>query len=179
MAASLSPSVIVASRRAPAPDEAWIGLGSNLGDRASHVAQAVEALGASVVATSPLYETSPWGIVEQPWFLNGVARLDWSGTARDLLDRCLEIERQLGRVRYLKFGPRIIDLDVLLVGPATVSEPELAVPHPGIARRRSVLEPWADLAPELLVPGLDATVGALRERARDLPDQEVRPPTRW
>ena len=167
------------SLRAPAVDEAWIGLGSNLGDRRAHVAAALAAFGPCVQEVSALYETSPWGIVEQPWFLNGVARLHWPGTTPDLLAKCLEIERQLGRVRYRKYGPRIIDLDVLLHGPRTVADEDLAVPHPGVAQRRSVLEPWGDLAPDLLVPGMDAPVGVLRDRARALTDQAVRPPTVW
>jgi 2-amino-4-hydroxy-6-hydroxymethyldihydropteridine diphosphokinase len=153
--------------RDPRPDEAWIGFGSNLGDREAAIGAALRELGDLVTAISPVWETAPWGVLDQPWFLNGVAQLRWTGSARELLETCLAVERRLGRVRGgPKFGPRGIDLDVLVCGPGCVREDGLIVPHPGIAERRSVLEPWADLAPELRVPGLGETVGILRDRAR-------------
>lgn len=161
--------------RRPAPDEAWVGLGSNLGDRAGQLRAAARALGGCVVEVSPVFETSPWGIVEQPWFLNAVVRVRWTDSPRTLLRRCLQIERALGRVRTEKFGPRKIDLDVLLAGDVCVDEPGLTSPHPGVASRRSVLEPWVRLAPELIVPGLDETVAVLRTRAESLPGQIVKP----
>ncbi len=161
------------ARRWPAPDEAWVGVGSNLGDREGTIAAAVARL-PSVLVLSPLVETEPWGIREQPWFLNGVVRLRWEGTARALLERCLQIERELGRVRELRNGPRAIDLDVLVAGLQRVHELDLQVPHPGIALRRSVLEPWAAVAPELVVPGLEPTIGELRAAAEGLPRQGVR-----
>jgi len=160
--------------RAPAGDEAWIGLGTNLGDRAANLDEAARQFGQAVVAISPVYETAPWGIREQPWFLNAVLRLRWTHGARVLLARCLDIEQALGRVRAERNGPRTIDIDVLLAGPGRLDEPGLCVPHPGIAGRRSVLEPWAAVAPELLVPGLDAPLAVLRDRARSLDGQSVR-----
>ncbi len=160
-----------------AADEAWIGLGSNLGDREAHLADALSWLGrrAEVRLVSPWLETEPWGIREQPWFLNGVAQLRWSAGARELLALCLETEHRLGRVRSVKNGPRVLDVDVLVLGQQRIDEDGLLVPHPGIASRRSVLEPWSLVAPGLVVPTLGETVAALAERACRLPGQGVRP----
>lgn len=159
--------------RHPAADEAWIGLGTNLGDRHANMQAALSAFDC-VVEVSPVVETEPWGIRDQPWFLNAVARLRWTDTPRALLERCLAVERELGRHREVKNGPRTIDLDVLLVGGVQLDEEGLQVPHPGIAARRSVLEPWAAIAPDLLVPGLEAPLAVLRARAQTLPEQETR-----
>jgi len=158
-------------------DEAWLGLGSNLGDRESNLGDALRCLGerADIVLTSPWLETEPWGIADQPWFLNGVARLRWTGSSRDLLRLCLETEHRLGRVRGERNGPRVIDVDVLVFGERVLDEPGLVLPHPGIASRRSVLEPWSLVAPELVVPTLGESVGALAERAARMPGQGVRP----
>ncbi len=91
-----------------------------------------------------------------------------------LLHLCLEVERSMGRQREIKNGPRLIDLDVLVVGGARMDADGLTLPHPGIASRRSVLEPWADVAPELVVPGLEAPLEALRSEAKRLTEQQVR-----
>jgi len=161
--------------RRPAPDEAWVGLGSNVGDREGWIQRALERLGEPVVEVSPIVETAPWGILDQPWFLNGVARLRWTAPPRALLERCLEVERLLGRVRGERHGPRIIDLDVLIAGAVRLREDGFTLPHPGIGERRSVLEPWARVAPELIVPGLGETVAVLAERARRaFPEQALR-----
>jgi len=165
----------VAAARVPGPEEAWVGLGSNLGDRAGHLHRALGGLRPWIVAESPVFETEPWGIREQPWFLNMVVRLSWTAPARDLLALCLEVELERGRVRDVRNGPRTLDLDVLLLGDERIDEPGLTIPHPGIASRRSVLDPWALVAPELLVPGVGMTIGALAARARALPGQAVRP----
>ncbi len=161
--------------RGPAPDEAWIGLGTNLGDREANLRAAVDYFAESFVDVAPVLETEPWGIVEQPWFLNTVVRLRWTAGARSLLSRCLATEQALGRVRVARNGPRTIDIDVLPCGPGRPDEPGLRVPHPGIATRRSVLEPWAALAPNLLVPGLDATLSDLEVRTRGLAGHGSRP----
>lgn len=161
--------------REPLPDEAWLGFGSNLGDRLAHIESALQHFSDVLTEVSPIFETAPWGVLEQPWFLNGVARLHWSGSASELLDACLECEARLGRVRGERNGPRIIDLDVLIVGSAKVRQEGLTLPHPGIAMRRSVLEPWSQLAPDLLVPGLPATLLELRQRSLAFDDQKVRP----
>jgi 2-amino-4-hydroxy-6-hydroxymethyldihydropteridine diphosphokinase len=137
---------------------AYVGLGANLGDREATIRAAVEALagedGIAVVAVSSLRETEPVGVGEQPQFLNGVAAVETTLSARDLLDRLLEIEQRFGRVRIPgEHGPRTLDLDLLLYGDETIDEPGLAVPHPRLHERRFVLEPLAELAPGLLVPG--------------------------
>ncbi len=168
----VAPSSLAA--REPDEFEAWIGFGANVGDRGAAIQRAVDALGSKVCAVSPIYETAPWGVLDQGWFLNGVLRMEWEGSAMDLLSCCLDIERSLGRIRSEKNGPRVIDLDLLVLGPGRLEEPRLVLPHPGIASRRSVLEPWAHLAPELLIPGTGRTVAMLRDAAECLEGQEVR-----
>ncbi len=137
---------------------AYVGVGSNLGDRAATIAKALEALaaepGVEVVACSQLRETEPVGFLDQPRFLNGAVALDTSLSPRALLERLLAIERALGRRRDgPRFGPRTIDLDLLLYGDLEVDEPGLTLPHPRLHERRFVLEPLAELAPDLVVPG--------------------------
>jgi 2-amino-4-hydroxy-6-hydroxymethyldihydropteridine diphosphokinase len=138
--------------------EAYVGIGSNLGDREENVRRAVELLGADphieVVAVSALRETDPVGLLEQPDFVNAAARVRTDLSPRQLLDRLLEVERELGRVRTgERYGPRTIDLDLLLYGQEVVEEPGLRVPHPRLAERRFALEPLLDLDPALSVPG--------------------------
>ncbi len=170
MTVALAPTIV----RAPEPAEAWVGFGSNVGDRWGTIERAVASFGDAVVEVSPVYETEPWGIVEQPWFLNGVLRLHWLDGPEALLRRCLAIEGEAGRIRHERNGPRTLDLDVLLVETFVVERPHLRVPHPGITRRRSVLEPWADAAPGLVVPGTGEPLWALRTHAESLPGQAVR-----
>jgi 2-amino-4-hydroxy-6-hydroxymethyldihydropteridine diphosphokinase len=131
---------------------AYIGLGSNLGDREATIASALAAL-PGVVAVSRLRETAPVGVVDQPRFLNGVARLETALAPRELLDALLAVERSLGRERHERWGPRTIDLDLLLYGNEVVDEPGLTVPHPRLHERRFVLEPLAELDQALVVPG--------------------------
>jgi 2-amino-4-hydroxy-6-hydroxymethyldihydropteridine diphosphokinase len=131
---------------------AYVGVGSNLGDRQALVRAAIEAL-PDVVAVSPLRETEPVGVTEQPRFLNAAVALETELTARELLDQLLAVDRRLGRERRERWGPRTIDLDLLLYGDETVDEPGLTVPHPRLHERRFALEPLVDLDPELAVPG--------------------------
>jgi 2-amino-4-hydroxy-6-hydroxymethyldihydropteridine diphosphokinase len=131
---------------------AYVGVGSNLGDREALVRAAIEAL-PGVVAVSRLRETEPVGVTEQPRFLNAAVALETELTARELLDQLLAVERRLGRERGERWGPRTIDLDLLLYGDETIDEPGLTVPHPRLHERRFVLEPLVDLDPELAVPG--------------------------
>ena len=131
---------------------AYVALGANLGDREATIEAAVAAL-PGVVAVSQLRETDPVGVVDQPRFLNGAVRLETDLSARQLLDALLAIERELGRERRERWGPRTIDLDLLLYGGTTVDEPGLTVPHPFLHERRFVLEPLAELDPALVVPG--------------------------
>lgn len=128
---------------------AFLGLGSNLGDRRVLLGEAVDAL-PDVVAVSPLYETDPVGGPEQGAFLNLVVELDTDRSARELLALCAEREAAARRVREERWGPRTLDVDVLWVDGETVDEPDLVVPHPRMWSRRFVLAPLRDLAPDLV-----------------------------
>ncbi len=137
---------------------AYIGLGGNLGDRRSYLDRAIRLLerepGIELVARSRVRETEPVGYTDQPPFLNAAVAVETELGPRELLDRLLAVERELGRDRTgPRFGPRTIDLDLLLYGDETVVEPGLVVPHPRLAERRFVLEPLAELEPALVVPG--------------------------
>jgi 2-amino-4-hydroxy-6-hydroxymethyldihydropteridine diphosphokinase len=137
---------------------AYVGLGANLGDRRRALRAAVDALsaedGVEVVSVSVLRETEPVGVGQQPLYLNGAAELETTLTARELLDRLLAVEQRFGRIRVPgEHGPRTLDLDLLLYGDEVIDEPELHVPHPRLHERRFVLEPLAELAPGLVVPG--------------------------
>jgi 2-amino-4-hydroxy-6-hydroxymethyldihydropteridine diphosphokinase len=137
---------------------AYVGLGANLGDREGTLRAAVDALaaeeGIEVVAVSTLRETEPVGVGEQPGYLNGAVELETTLTARELLDRLLAVEQRFGRVRVPgEHGPRTLDLDLLLYGDEVIDEPGLTVPHPRLHERRYVLEPLAELARGLVVPG--------------------------
>ena len=139
----------------PTVRRAFIGLGSNLGDPLAALRQAVAQLeeGGDITAVSPLYETEPvGGPQDQGAFLNVVVELATSDSPRQLLTRCQALEEAAHRVRSVRFGPRTLDADVLLVGDLVVDEPDLVVPHPRMWERRFVLAPLADLAPDL-VPG--------------------------
>ena len=146
-------------RGAPDPvTRAYVGLGANLGDREAMLRSALEQLGAEpgidVMAVSKLRDTDPVGITDQPRFLNAAAAVETDLTARELLDRLLGIERRLGRTREApRFGPRTIDLDLLLYGDEQIDDPGLEVPHPRLHERLFALEPLADLDPDLVVPG--------------------------
>jgi len=137
---------------------AYVGLGANLGDRERTLREAVSALsaedGIEVVAVSALRETEPVGVGEQPLYLNGAAELETALAARELLGRLLAVEQRFGRVRVPgEHGPRTLDLDLLLYGDDVIEEDGLTVPHPRLHERRFVLEPLAELAPGLVVPG--------------------------
>ena len=136
---------------------AFVGIGSNLGDREGNLRRVVELLsaedGIDVVAVSEIRETDPVGPVEQGQFLNGAVRIETDLGPRELLERLLTVEQRLGRVRGERWGPRTIDLDLLVYGNQVVDEPGLTVPHPRLHERRFALEPLADLAPGLEIPG--------------------------
>ena len=139
--------------------KAFVGIGSNLGEPERQISEALNLLraedGIDVVAVSSLRETEPVGYQDQPNFLNGAAALETDLSPRELLERLLAIERRLGRERGTgpRFGPRRIDLDLLLYGDETVDEPGLTVPHPRLVERRFALEPLAELDPSLEIPG--------------------------
>jgi 2-amino-4-hydroxy-6-hydroxymethyldihydropteridine diphosphokinase len=131
---------------------AYVGLGSNLGDREAAIRRAAGLIGAARL--SSVIETEPWGYEAQPKFLNAVAELETVLTPRQLLDHLLDVERRLGRERVgPQWGPRTIDLDLLLYGDEQLDEPGLVVPHPRLAERRFVLEPLAELIPDRKIPG--------------------------
>jgi 2-amino-4-hydroxy-6-hydroxymethyldihydropteridine diphosphokinase len=140
---------------------AYVGLGSNLGDRERTLREAVAALaaedGIDVVAVSTLRETEPLGVGDQPFFLNGAAALETTLEAGELLDRLLAVEQRFGRVRVQgEHGPRTLDLDLLLYGDEQIEASGLTVPHPRLHERRFVLEPLAELDSGLVVPGRGA-----------------------
>ena len=137
---------------------AYVGLGANLGDREDTLRRAIELLGAEreieVVAVSTLRETDPVGVLDQPRFLNGAVAVETTLAARGLLESLLEVERKLGRVRDgRRWGPRAVDLDLLVYDGLVVDEPGLRVPHPRLHERRFALEPLAELDPALEIPG--------------------------
>lgn len=134
----------------------FLGIGSNLGDREGTLREAVAGM-PDVVAVSPVYETDPVGGPAQGAFLNAVVELDTALTPRALLALCRTLEQDARRVRLVRWGPRSLDVDVLLVGDLTVDEPDLVVPHPRLWERRFVVAPLADLAPELVAPERLAT----------------------
>jgi 2-amino-4-hydroxy-6-hydroxymethyldihydropteridine diphosphokinase len=144
---------------------AYVGLGANVGPREVTLLRAVELLGEAdgvdVLAVSQLRETEPVGVVDQPAFLNGAVQIETTLEPRALLELLLRIERELGRVREERWGPRTVDLDLLVYGDETVDEPGLRVPHPRLHERRFALEPLAELDPELVIPGRGPVSGLL------------------
>lgn len=151
---------------------AAIGLGSNVGDRAFHIADAVSGLAAAgaLVRVSSMYETAPVGGPKQGKYLNAVVVLDTDLSPRDLLEHCRAIEQEHGRERRERWGPRTLDLDILLYGTEVIAEPDLTIPHPRMTERRFVLEPLLEAWPDALLPDGTALQGALA----DVADQRVR-----
>ena len=147
---------------------AYIGIGSNLDDPEKQVRAAIDALmrlpRATFVRASRLYRTAPWGKADQPPFVNAAAAVSTRLVPRELLEALLAIERAHGRMRDgERWGPRVIDLDILVYGDARIDEPGLHVPHPRLAERAFALLPLADLDPDLEIPGLGPVL-ALAER---------------
>jgi 2-amino-4-hydroxy-6-hydroxymethyldihydropteridine diphosphokinase len=137
------------------PVRAYLGLGSNLGDRSQNLGRAVALLGSrdgvTVVRASSVYETDPVG-PPQPDYLNAVVEVDTTLPPRGLLHACLGVEDEMGRIRRERWGPRVIDVDLLLYDDDRVDEPDLVVPHPRMHERAFVLVPLAELAPDLVLP---------------------------
>jgi 2-amino-4-hydroxy-6-hydroxymethyldihydropteridine diphosphokinase len=143
----------------------YLSLGSNLGERAENLNSAIqllEALG-KVVAVSSFYETEPVELTAQPWFLNCAVKLDTEKMPKQLLGRILELEQEMGRRRHRQKGPRTIDIDILLFGNSIVDTLELTIPHPAMHQRRFVLEPLAEIAPEVRHPIFKRTIRELRD----------------
>ncbi|WP_342086746.1 2-amino-4-hydroxy-6-hydroxymethyldihydropteridine diphosphokinase [Dyadobacter sp. OTU695] len=153
-----------------ATGQVFLLLGSNLGDRPQVLAAAREAIGEQagrIVSQSAVYETAPWGITDQPAFLNQVVEISTSLPPEDLLRIILNIEHDLGRVRYERWGARVIDIDILYFGQTVMDSARLTLPHPRIQDRRFVLAPLAEIAPDFLHPLLQKTSSKLLE---DCPD---------
>ena len=153
---------------------AYIGLGSNQGDRLQNLAQALKHLDREAIvieARSSVYETEPQGLREQPWFLNMVIRISTTLSGGALLKTLLSVESQMGRVRQVRWGPRIIDLDLLLFGDEVISEPDLEVPHPRLQERAFVLIPLLELDAAVRLPNGTLLKEYLPEAAKN---QQVR-----
>lgn len=159
---------------------AFVGLGGNVGDAAATLREALAALdglpGTRLLRASPLYRTPAWGHVDQPDFVNAVAKLETDLDPRTLLDALLDVERQFGRDRHeddARWGPRTLDLDLLLFADAMIDEPGLRVPHPYLHERAFALVPLAAIAPEAAIPGhgtvRSALVGLATEGIQALP----------
>jgi 2-amino-4-hydroxy-6-hydroxymethyldihydropteridine diphosphokinase len=150
------------------PRLVYLSLGSNLGDREAHLRDALARLGAAgrVVAVSSFYETEPVELTQQPWFLNCAVALETGKTPSQLMTAILDIEEEMGRQRVQKKGPRSIDIDILLFDNVILDDrimdsKELTIPHPAMHQRRFVLEPLAEIAPDVLHPVLKKTIREL------------------
>lgn len=150
----------------------YLSLGSNIGDRETHLRDAIARLGAAgqVLSASSFYETEPVEVADQAWFLNCAVALETTKTPEQLIGALLEIEQKMGRQRTQEKGPRVIDIDILLFGDAVVNSPDLTIPHPAMHRRRFVLEPLAEIAPEARHPVLKETAQELLD---NLPGGQV------
>lgn len=141
----------------------FLGVGSNLGDRIANLTAAQSAVAAfmTIEKTSKIYETAPWGFLDQPDFLNQVWEACTTQTPLELLQSIQQVEVDLGRIPTVLYGPRLIDIDILLYSNFIFKSAELVIPHPYISERTFVLAPLADLEPDLIIPGLKYTVKEL------------------
>lgn len=160
---------------------AYIALGSNLGDRRAIIESALARLrehpAIDVCAVSSIIETDPFGAPGQNKYLNAAAELRTNLSPRELLNTCLAIEAAHGRTRTAeqRWGPRLLDIDILLYSDRVIDEPGLHIPHPRMAERRFVLEPLAEIAPRVMHPVLAGTIECLRDRLTDLYPREYQP----
>jgi 2-amino-4-hydroxy-6-hydroxymethyldihydropteridine diphosphokinase len=154
------------------PHRVYIGIGSNLGDRRANTAAAIERVsqlpGTRIVRASSLYESEPLGDAET-WFVNSVIEIDTSLSPEALLEKLLGIEKAMGRTRAneKRWGSRVIDLDILLFDQDVIEKAGLTIPHPELHKRRFVLRPLAELAPELVHPRLGQTISTLLATVQD------------
>jgi 2-amino-4-hydroxy-6-hydroxymethyldihydropteridine diphosphokinase len=146
----LAPQAIEAS-------DAILGLGSNVGHKVANIDDAIARLAASgdvhIKARSQNYRSAPWGVLDQDWFVNACVSITTKLTPHELLAHCQSVERDMGRVRELRWGPRVIDVDILTYGTIKIDDPNLVVPHPLIAQRGFVLVPLRDVAPNFHMNG--------------------------
>jgi len=148
------------------PELVYFSLGSNVGDRAAYLRDALarlESIG-RIVSVSSFYETEPVEVTDQPWFLNCAAGLETTLTPEQLMARLLQIEQEMGRRRIQKKGPRTIDIDILLFGGLILDSPEITIPHPAMHERRFVLAPLAEIASEARHPVLKKMIWELLEK---------------
>ena len=152
--------------------DATIGLGSNIGDKAANIAKSIALLTGEgdirVVRSSRLYRTAPWGVLDQDWFVNACVGVATSLAPLELLRRCLGVEQEMKRVRDRRWGPRVIDVDVLTYGNITLDGADLTLPHPRITERAFVLVPLAEIAPTLAIDGHPVTYWLNRIDASDV-----------
>lgn len=154
----------------PGKQKVYLSLGSNIGDRNENLRTAIAALdgaGVRVTKVSSIYETAPVDLLEQPWFLNCVVEGETSVEPVLLLRELREIERRMGSKKLVARGPRLIDIDILVYGAVTMDTPELQVPHPRMQLRRFVLEPLAEIAPQLKHPSWSGTAAELLAKSED------------
>lgn len=144
----------------PDPTRVILALGSNLGDRCANLRKAREEISAqvSIDKTSSIYETPPWGYIEQPVFLNQVLSGFTSLNPTELLDFLKAIEKKMGRVKNFKNGPRLVDIDILVFGEQIVNTETLVIPHPRMLERGFVMLPLSEIEPELIIPGTNESV---------------------
>ena len=151
----------------------FIGVGSNLGDKVGNCRRAVEVILADgrnrIVQCSPFYQTEPVGKKEQDWFINGVCAMETTMEPAELLESLLGVEKMMGRVRRERWGPRVIDLDILLFGQEVINQEGLQIPHPRLHERRFVLVPLRDIAPDLMHPLLGKRISQI---LAELPGEE-------
>jgi 2-amino-4-hydroxy-6-hydroxymethyldihydropteridine diphosphokinase len=147
------------------PSVVYFSLGSNVGDREAQLRDAQARLRSAgrIIAASSFYETEPVEFTDQPWFLNCAVALETTATPQQLIRAVLGIEKEMGRQRLQNKGPRNIDIDILLFGETVLDSPQLTIPHPAMHHRRFVLEPLAEIAPEVQHPVLKKTIRELRD----------------
>jgi len=145
------------------PERIYLSLGTNLGNRELNLAAVLEALPpeVNILDSSPVYQTEPWGYLDQPDFLNQVLAVDTSLSPHDLLEYVKCIEKNIGRKPSVRFGPRIVDIDILFYGDRIIFEEDLEIPHPRLKERAFVLIPLADLDPDLIYPGTETSISDL------------------
>jgi 2-amino-4-hydroxy-6-hydroxymethyldihydropteridine diphosphokinase len=151
---------------------AYLSLGSNVGNREAHLRDAIARLAriGKVIRVSSFYETEPVEFTDQPWFLNCAVALETSATPQELMKAILQIEEEMGRRRVQKKGPREIDIDILIFEDEVIESEGLKIPHPAMSQRRFVLEPLAEIAPEVRNPVMAKTV---EELLRELPEGQA------